>query len=307
MRKFIVVGGPTGSGKSDMAVELAKRYHSGVISADSVQVYRHFDIGSGKITPQEMGGVTHHLLDVVDPLEEYTVKDFYEDATAIIDDYNGRGRIPVVCGGSNLYVHALLYELTFDEEPEARKISLELEAIEGEEGPEALAKLLEAEAPEVFKTIDQKNPRRVFRALQQVRQGIERPTQNLRRPRGDVRAPHLWLHWEREALYDRINRRVDLMMEQGLLEEVRHLSREYPGAKGLSTIGYREINDYLQGREYEDLSSAVEKVKQHSRNYAKRQITWGRKSQVIPIPMEQGRGEALAQGQKRVEEYYGSV
>ncbi|MDD7362999.1 MAG: tRNA (adenosine(37)-N6)-dimethylallyltransferase MiaA [Peptoniphilus sp.] len=283
MRRLILITGPTGSGKSDLSVRLAKKLNTEVISADSVQVYRGFDIGSGKVTAEDMRGVRHHLIDTKDPTEFYSAADFYEEAMPIVDELNRAGKIPIICGGTALYIHGLIYNLDFTNKP-SMALRRKLNARYEEEGLESLVRLLEEKNPELAEKTALDNPRRVIRAIERLESGkVE--TETLRQKRKDVDPLYFILNWERETLYDRINRRVLKMVDEGLFEEVTSLYDTYGGdIKPMSAIGYKEIVRYLRG-EWEK-ETAIEKIQQHTRNFAKRQQTWFKKEEDgIPVDM----------------------
>ena len=275
MRRFILITGPTGSGKSNLSVQLAKIMNTEIISADSVQVYKGFDIGSGKVTEEEKEGIVHHLIDIKKGDEPYSAADFYEEAMPIIDRLNGEGKIPIICGGTALYIHGLIYDIQFGNKP-SMKYRNELNSIYEEEGLGHLVEMLEEKNPELAAKTDLLNPRRVMRALEKIETGNYEP-KNLRKKREDVEWDYFILHWERETLYDRINRRVLQMVEDGLFQEVEELYKHYGDVKPLQAIGYKEVVSYLRGEW--DRETAIEKIQQHSRNFAKRQLTWFRKEE----------------------------
>lgn len=273
MRRFILITGPTGSGKSNLSVQLAKIMNTEIISADSVQVYKGFDIGSGKVTEDEKEGILHHLIDVKEGDEPYSAADFYEEAVPIIDRLNREGKIPIICGGTALYIHGLIYDIQFGNKP-SMDYRNKLNTLYEEEGLDYLVGMLEDKNPELAEKTDLLNPRRVMRALEKIESGHYEPD-NLRKEREDVEWDYFILNWERETLYDRINRRVLQMVEKGLFQEVEDLYKRYGDVKPLQAIGYKEVVKYLKGEW--DRETAIEKIQQHSRNFAKRQLTWFRK------------------------------
>lgn len=285
MKPLILITGPTGSGKSDLSVALAKKFHTEIISADSVQVYRGFTIGSGKITPEETEGIVHHLIDIKDPHEFYSAADFYEAAAPIFEDLWRAGKIPIVCGGTALYIHSLIYDLDFSEKPSTERRK-ELNNLYNRRGLEYMVALLKEKDATMAETVDLNNPRRVIRALERIESGhVE--TEQLRKKRKGVDPLYIVLDWEREALYDRINRRVLKMVEAGLFDEVEGLYTVYGGdVKPMGSIGYKEVVKYIKGEW--DEATAIEKIQQHSRNFAKRQMTWFRKEEdAVFIPMSE--------------------
>ena len=275
----IFVVGPTAAGKSAFAVQLALETGGEIISADSMQVYRGFDLGTAKPSAEERKGVPHHMIDVVDPLEDYSAGAYSKDAQAVIEEVLGRGRQPVVCGGSGLYVHALLYE-EMDFSGRGRDVGLrarlELEA-EEKGAAHLYQRLLDAD-PEAAARIHPNNIKRVIRALERASCGAEKG--GLRdfsgtfeaQPRYDARIIRLTA--DREALYARIERRVEAFFEAGLVREVRGLLENGvpPGCTAMQGIGYKEVASMLAG-EYDE-AEAIRLVKQNTRRYAKRQETW---------------------------------
>ena len=285
MKPLILITGPTGSGKSDLSVALAKKLHTEIISADSVQVYRGFTIGSGKITPQETEGIVHHLIDIKDPDEFYSAADFYEASAPIFEDLWRARKIPIVCGGTALYIHSLIYDLDFSEKPSAESRN-HLNRLYEEHGLSYMVALLKEKGPVMAEAVDLNNPRRVIRALERIESGhVE--TEQLRKKRKGVDPLYIVLYWEREALYDRINHRVLKMVDAGLFEEVEALYKVYgDDVKPMGSIGYKEAVKYIKGEW--DKATAIEKIQQHSRNFAKRQLTWFRKEEdAVFIPMSE--------------------
>ncbi|MDY3119162.1 MAG: tRNA (adenosine(37)-N6)-dimethylallyltransferase MiaA [Peptoniphilus sp.] len=305
MKPLILITGPTGSGKSDLSVALAKQLHTEVISADSVQVYRGFTIGSGKITEEEKDGVVHHLINTKDPEEFYSAADFQKEAQPIFEKLWQEGKVPIVCGGTALYIHGLIYDLDFTKKPS--KIQRDhLNHLYKEKGLEYMASMLKERDADLAASVDLKNPRRILRALERIESGSAKNDQ-LRKRRRDIDPLYIVLNWEREALYERINRRVLKMVEEGLFEEVECLCRVYGDrVKAMGSIGYKEVVRYLHGEW--DKQTAIEKIQQHSRNLAKRQMTWFRKEkEAMFISMsEETKGEALTEILELEKEKYGT-
>lgn len=274
---LIILTGPTAAGKTSLSIRLAKALDGEIISADSMQVYRHMDIGSAKVTAAEMEGVPHHLIDVLDPTEDFNVVVFQELAKKALEGIYSRGHIPIVAGGTGFYIQALLYDIDFKENPEGGQIRQELETLAREKGAEELHRLLEQVDPESAKAIHANNVKRVIRALEYFRQTGEKISvhneEERRRP-----SPYDFLyyvvHMERSRLYERIDRRVDQMLEQGLVAEVEGLKAMgcHRGMVSMQGLGYKEILDYLDGKC--TLEEAVYILKRDTRHFAKRQITW---------------------------------
>ncbi len=308
-QKLLVIAGPTASGKSSLAVQLAKRWNGEVISADSMQVYRRMDIGTAKVTREETEGVPHHLIDVLEPTEEWNVAMFQEQAGAAIRDIASRGRLPILCGGTGFYLHALLYDTQFEEEPEQREIRQQLEARMRTEGPETMHEALRAVDPEAAESIHPHNEKRVIRALEYYQihgTPISRHNQEMRQKESPYDLCCLALSMDRQRLYDRIDLRVDQMIEQGLVEEVRALVAEglSAGMTAMQGLGYKEILPYLEGRC--TLEEAVRILKRDTRHFAKRQLTWLRAEKDMRwIDAGQGPEELLRQAEDQIRLVYG--
>lgn len=277
MRPLIIITGPTAVGKTALSVRLAKAIGGEVISADSMQVYRHMDIGSAKIKKEDMDGVPHYLIDVLDPEEEFNVTVFQKMAKEAVEEIYSHGHIPIVAGGTGFYVQALLYDIDFTENGEDTSIRMELEKLGQERGAEFLHNLLRDIDPDSADEIHENNRKRVIRAIEYYRQTGERISEHNKRER-QKKSPYDFLYYvvntDRTRLYERIDRRVDLMLEQGLVEEVMHLkdmglTRDMVSMQGL---GYKEILDFLQG--IYTLEEAIYVLKRDTRHFAKRQITW---------------------------------
>ena len=274
---LIVVAGPTASGKSAAAVELARMIDGEIISADSMQVYRYMDIGSAKITKEEMMGVPHYLIDVADPTEEFDVVRYAHEAKAAISDIVSRGKIPILCGGTGFYIQAVTRDIDFSETGSLPKYREELTDYAAQYGNTALHEQLKNIDPVSYETIHPNNLKRVIRALEYYKEtGMTISAHNeAERQRETPYDLHFFvLNDDRAVLYDRIDRRVDFMMAEGLYDEVMYLrqmglTRDMVSMQGL---GYKEMLDCMDGR-YE-LDEAVRILKRDSRHYAKRQITW---------------------------------
>lgn len=274
---LIVVAGPTASGKSAAAVELARMIGGEIISADSMQVYRYMDIGSAKITKEEMMGIPHYLIDVADPTEEFDVVRYAHEAKAAISDIVSRGKIPILCGGTGFYIQAVTRDIDFSETGSLPKYREELTDYAAQHGNTALHEQLKNIDPVSYETIHPNNLKRVIRALEYYKEtGMTISAHNeAERQRETPYDLHFFvLNDDRAVLYDRIDRRVDFMMAEGLYDEVMYLrqmglTRDMVSMQGL---GYKEMLDCMDGRY--DLDEAVRILKRDSRHYAKRQITW---------------------------------
>ena len=283
-KPLIILTGPTAVGKTAASIGLAKAVGGEIISADSMQVYKEMDIGSAKITPEEMEGVPHHLVDVLEPEEEFNVVRFQELAKEAMKGIYERGHIPIVVGGTGFYIQALLYDIDFTENETDHTYRKELEQLAEEKGEEYLHKLLREADPESASQIHCHNVKRVIRALEfyhQTGTKISEHNEKEREKEAAYRSAYFVLTDERKRLYERIDRRVEKMMEQGLPEEVealrkRGLKRENVSMQGL---GYKEILDYLDGGC--TLEEAVYILKRDTRHFAKRQLTWFRREKDV--------------------------
>lgn len=276
MKRIFIVG-PTGIGKSSFGIALAKEISGEILSMDSMQIYRGFDIGTGKVTEKETQGVPHHLLSFLEPDEEFSAQEYCKVAASCEEEIRRRGHVPIYVGGTGLYFQTLLYpsdQFGVAPNPDFRQRCEKILAEEGL-GP-LVVKLIEI-SPKRAGTIDLNNPRRVIRALEIAEAGVEDNEMTLLREISPKDTLAIGLTTERSILYERIERRVDEMIRAGLCEEVENLlnqgvSRECPPFRG---IGYKEVLPYCDGKStFEDM---VSNVKQHSRNYAKRQLTWFRR------------------------------
>ena len=274
---LIVVAGPTASGKSTAAVELARMIDGEIISADSMQVYRYMDIGSAKITKEEMMGIPHYLIDVADPTEDYDVVRYAREAKAALSDIISRGKVPILCGGTGFYIQAVTRDIDFSETGSLPKYREELTDYAAQHGNTALHEQLKNIDPVSYETIHPNNLKRVIRALEYYKEtGMTISAHNeAERQRETPYDLHFFvLNDDRAVLYDRIDRRVDFMMAEGLYDEVMYLrqmglTRDMVSMQGL---GYKEMLDCMDGKC--DIDEAVRILKRDSRHYAKRQITW---------------------------------
>ena len=278
-QKVIAVVGPTASGKTSMAIEIAHKYNGEIISADSRLVYKGFDIASAKPTIEERQGIQHYLIDIVEPEFDYSAGDYYKDAKKVIEDIISRGKTPIIAGGTGLYIRILLENYNLPEVETNYELREQLNNLEKEELLDELNKIDSV----TYERVKDANKRRIVRALEIIK--------TLNRPLSDFnieKEPEYEVEWlmpkltSREELYERINKRVDLMIEQGIVEETKYLLKKHGRIKNfVCTIGYKEILEYLDGNC--TLDEAIDKLKQHTRNYAKRQLTWFRKNPELNI------------------------
>lgn len=278
--KLLIIAGPTAVGKTSLSIKLAKELNGEIISTDSMQIYKYMDIGSAKISKDEMDGVIHHMIDVVDPKDPFSVADYKEKADKAIEDILSRNKLPILVGGTGLYINALTCNMNFTEADKDEKYRSELERLAEEKGNEFIHNMLKDIDPVSYNEIHYNNRKRVIRALE-VYKLTNKPFSSFNLGediyKGPYEVKYYVLDMNREALYDRINVRVDIMMKDGLLEECIKL-REMgynSSMQSMQGIGYKEVFYYLDNKI--TLDEAVEMIKKGSRNYAKRQLTWFRR------------------------------
>lgn len=283
-RPLVILTGPTAVGKTALSVALARAIGGEIISADSMQVYRHMDIGSAKVTREEMAGVPHHLIDVLEPTEDFNVVLFQQMAGQAAAKIWSRGHIPILVGGTGFYIQALLYDIDFTENDEDTALRRFLEETARREGPEALYERLRAVDPESCANIHAHNVKRVIRAIEfyeKTGKKISDHNQKQRQKESPYRSACFVLNDDRENIYRRIDARVDRMMEQGLVEEVRALQAMgcRRGMVSMQGLGYKEILAFLEGEI--SLEEAVYLIKRDTRHFAKRQLTWFRREKEV--------------------------
>jgi tRNA dimethylallyltransferase len=271
--KFVVITGPTAAGKTKVSVQVAKQLSTQIISADSMQIYRGMDIGTAKATAEEMDGVVHHMIDIVLPDETFTVVDFQQSAFSLIDRINENGRIPIIAGGTGLYVNALVYQLDFGNTACNHGVREKYNQLANDKSVQYIYNILIKEDPAYASKISSQDQRRIVRRLEILESG-ETSAYDFRRPNDQFDILIIGLKMPREALYQRINERVDEMMSRGLVEEVRRVYDKYGYVHALKGIGYKELIAHFEG-EY-DIEEAVRLIKRNTRRFAKRQMTWFR-------------------------------
>ena len=287
MKPMVVLTGPTAVGKTELSIQLAQKLDGEIISADSMQIYQKMDIGTAKIRKEEMDGIPHHLIDVLDPSEEFNVARFQEMAKDALAGIYRRGRIPLIVGGTGFYIQGLLYDIDFTKEEQDFRYRENLQKKAKEEGAQAIHKMLQAVDPASAQKIHPNNIKRVIRALEFYHlngRKISEHNEQESRKESPYRFAYFVLNQNRTTLYERINRRVDLMLEAGLVEEVRRLKEAGYGKNLVSMqgIGYKEVLDYLDGKM--TLEETADQIKKDTRHFAKRQLTWfGREKEVIMI------------------------
>ncbi len=277
--KVIAIAGPTASGKTKMAIDLAKKINGEIVSADSRLVYKGFNIASAKPTKEEMGGISHYLIDIVEPEFDYSAGNYYEDAKKAITEIIAKGKLPIVAGGTGLYFRILLENYDLPRVEANIELRTDLDKREKEDLLDEI-KILDSAA---YERLKDSNKRRIVRALE-VMKILGKPFSEV----STLKEPEYEVEWicppmeSREWLYDRINCRVDLMVEQGIVDETKYLLKKHGRIKNfIDTIGYKEILTYLDGEA--TLEEALDKLKQHTRNFAKRQLTWFRRNPELKI------------------------
>lgn len=283
MIKIITVEGPTASGKTALGIALAEKYGGEIVSADSMQIYKHMDIGSAKPTTDEQKAVPHHMIDIVDPTVNYSLNDYVTAARKVIADIESRGKIPILTGGTGLYINTLINNIAFTDEKPNPDLRKELEEYAEKFGNDALHARLAKIDPEAAENIHMNNVKRVVRAIEIYENTGITMTEQIRRSKSAekiYKAYEYGICYDREILYDRINRRVDTMLESGLVDEVKYClklgcTRENTSMQG---IGYKEVIDFIE--EKCDFETMTERIKQESRRYAKRQITWFKRNNI---------------------------
>ena len=283
-KPLVILTGPTAGGKTALSIKLASEIGGEIISADSMQVYRQMDIGSAKIKPEEMGGIPHHLIDILEPEEEFNVCLFEKLALEAMEQIYERGHIPVVVGGTGFYIQALLYQIDFTEEETDTAFRDKLWQLGEEKGNHYLHELLRKVDPESAEEIHENNRKRVIRALEFYENSgkpISTHNKEQRQKTSAYNSCYFVLTDDRKKLYERIESRVDQMLSKGLVDEVRTLKERGCNVSMVSMqgLGYKEILEYLDGRC--SLLEAVEKIKKETRHFAKRQLTWFRREKDV--------------------------
>lgn len=278
--KVIVICGPTASGKTALSIELAKKIDGEIVSADSMQIYKDMDIGSAKPTKEEMEGIKHYLLDFVLPEDRYSVADYKKDATIAINEIIGKGKTPIVVGGTGLYIDSLIFNIDYPEIKFDEEYRQTLEKRAETEGLQKLYEEAQKIDPKAMESISRNDQKRILRVLELYHQtGKTKTEQEIESRKNEVPYDYyvFALNMDREKLYDRINQRVDIMIGQGLINEVENIIKKYDKLPtAMQALGYKEIREYLIGNVTKE--QAIETVKQETRRYAKRQLTWFRKN-----------------------------
>lgn len=283
-KPLVILTGPTSVGKTSLSISLAHEIGGEIISADSMQVYRGMDIGTAKITEEEMDGIPHYLVDILEPDQPFNVVEFQRMAKEAMNRIYSHGKIPILVGGTGFYIQALVYDIDFSEHPEKEDYRRELILLAEEKGKQYLHSMLEEVDPEYADSVHYNNVKKVIRALEYHKEtGGKLSAHN--REQQERTSPYqfayLVLNQDRELLYQRINQRVDQMMEQGLLQEVRQLSERgfTPNLVSMQGLGYKEFFEYFNGNL--SLNEVVDRIKMETRRFAKRQLTWFRREKDV--------------------------
>lgn len=286
--KLIVIIGPTAVGKTKLSIELAKQLDGEIISGDSMQIYKGMDIGTAKVSEQEMQGIPHYLIDIKEPDESFSVAEFQEIVRKQIEDIHARGKMPMIVGGTGLYIQSVIYDYQFTETPSDEKVRERMEVFIKAHGIDPLYEKLKEIDPDSAAAIHKNNHRRVIRALEVYEVTGKKFSDYTKEQSQELLydVSIIGLTMDRDVLYERINHRVDMMMQGGLLEEVKSLYESgLHDVQSIQAIGYKELYAYFEGRC--TLEEAVEQLKQNSRRYAKRQLTWFRNKMPVKwIEME---------------------
>jgi len=271
MKKVLVIAGPTAVGKTALSVRLAQQFNGEVISGDSMQIYRGLNIGTAKVTEEEKQGVSHHLIDICDIGDQYSVADFQIQARQKITEIYHRGNLPILVGGTGLYIQSLLYDYQLGAQKKDEHIRQKYENFAQEKGPEALFELLQEKDPLAATKIHMNNQRKVIRALEVMETTGESIAAPKKIPEKLYDSFMIGLTSERSVLYERINKRVEAMLENGLIKETEMI-KQFPDSQAAKGIGYKEFLPYFSGEQ--SLVETTEQIKRNSRRYAKRQLTW---------------------------------
>lgn len=278
--KVIVICGPTASGKTTLSIQLAQKINGEIISSDSMQIYKDMNIGTAKPDQKEMQGIKHYLLDFVEPNQRYSVADYKKDAENAIEDILQKGKVPIIVGGTGLYVDSLIYGIEYPNIEFDENYRKELERRVEKEGLEKLYEKAKKIDPQAMKKISRNDQKRILRVLEIYNAtGKTKTEQEIESRKNEVKYDYrvFAINMDREKLYDRINKRVDVMIQKGLIEEVENLLKKYnefPTA--MQGLGYKEVVEYIQGKVLKE--DMIENIKRESRRYAKRQITWFKKN-----------------------------
>lgn len=284
--KLIIITGPTAVGKTSLSIDLAKKINGEIISADSIQVYKYMNIGSAKVLPSEMDGIKHHLIDILNPDEEFNVHTFQQMAKQCICEIYKKGKIPIIVGGTGFYIQSVLYDIQFDETDERHEYRKELEELAAKKGNEYIHNMLKCVDPKSAEAIHFNNLKRVIRALEYFYETGKRISEHNEQQR-ENNSPYNFVYFvlndDRDALYYRINQRVDNMIKDGLFEEVKNiLNLGYDeNLTSMQGIGYKEMVQCVKGNI--SIEEAAYQMKLNTRHFAKRQLTWFRREKDVTM------------------------
>ncbi len=281
---LIVIGGPTASGKTALSIEIAKEYNGEIVSADSMQIYKHLDIGTAKPDMEERGGIIHHMMDIAEPYESFSVAEYVKMAHDVIKNIRKKNKNAILTGGTGLYITSLVNDVDFREDDSDSELRKELQKLCDEKGIDFLVEMLTKFDPVSAQRLHKNNTRRIIRAIEFYKMTgvpISKHQEETKKKESRYQPCMMAIKWDMEKLYERIEKRVDQMIEAGLEEEVKNLCEKGYTKQLLCMqgIGYKEMIDYLNG--YCSLDEAVEKIKTATRHYAKRQMTWFRRDDRI--------------------------
>ncbi|WP_036728743.1 tRNA (adenosine(37)-N6)-dimethylallyltransferase MiaA [Peptoniphilus mikwangii] len=273
MDNLLILTGPTGIGKTELSLSISRKYNCEIISADSMQIYKEMDIGTAKININETD-IPHYMIDVVYPCDDFSVADFKKQSVSLISEINKNGKLPFIVGGTGLYINSLVYDLSFQRVKKNEEYRNYLESLINKNGVLYLYEKLKEKNINIANKIDKNNRNRIIRALEILEFSSDGEYENLRKENNNYNLLFLGINMKREKLYEKINNRVDLMIEQGLVQEVKFLLNKYKNCElnSFKAIGYKEIISYLKLEL--TLDEAIDLIKKNSRHYAKRQITW---------------------------------
>lgn len=303
----MVVCGPTASGKTKLAVDIAREFGGEVVSADSMQIYKGMDIASAKPTEKEKMGIPHHLMDFLDPTEPFSVADYVVMARDVVSDIHGRGKLPVICGGTGLYINSLIDNIEFDDTGSDPVYRAELNSIAAERGNGYVLEMLRKVDPEAASQLHENNLKRIIRALEVYKLSGKTMTEQKAASRlhpSPYEPCMMMIDHPREVLYERIDRRVDMMLEAGLEAEAREFFTHTDYVTASQAIGYKELKPYIDGEL--GLAECVETLKRETRRYAKRQLTWFKKDSRIEhifAPKEVKYDEIFINAEKLIKKY----
>ena len=279
-KRVIVICGPTASGKTALSIELAKKINGEIISSDSMQIYKDMDIGTAKPSKEEMQGIKHYLIDFVEPSQRYNVAEYKKDAEAAIEEILAKGKTPIIVGGTGLYVDSLIYGIEYQDIELDENYRNELEQRAANEGLVKLYEEAQKIDSQAMEKISPNDKKRILRVLEIYKAtGKTKTQQEIESRQKGVKYDYevYAINWDRELLYERINKRVDIMIEQGLIQEVENLLQKYDTfPTAMQGLGYKEVVEHLEGKTTKE--EMIEKIKMETRRYAKRQITWFKKN-----------------------------